>query len=232
MTEREPMMERINGLEARVFEIEKKGWPPPMPDYLGLSLSARRLPVRYPRTDENYEMYAPTFYKDLEWMRNMQCIHRAFAGIIKSILICEQRFDRPFGGMFPTVSEFGITSIREMEPMPEDFVVNTNLLIMLLGYYDIGSKRGLKSLQMTANEDVFPLWQMNDMVMKGGYFIFPKPVIMEPGSRLRYTIEFEGEDRSEFGFIGYLFGPDAILASRNIVYVAEDDWRSRLSLRE
>ncbi|MDD5511830.1 MAG: hypothetical protein PHI12_13615 [Dehalococcoidales bacterium] len=225
------MEERIDGLEARVFEIEKKGWPPPMPDYLGLSLTMRRLHVRYRQTDENYELYAPMFYKDLEWMRNMQCIHRAFAGIIKSIMICEQNFNSPFGGMLPTANEFGITSIREMEPMPEDFIVNSKLLIMLLGYYDISSERKLKSLQITANNDVFPLWQMNNMVMRDHYFIIPKPVIMEPGSRFRYSIEFEGEDRSEFGFIGYLLGPDAMLASRKIEYVAEDDWRSRLSLR-
>jgi len=194
---------------------------------------------------KNLAESVPYFYNDLKQYGDPAVLGRIVSGIIKCVLMGEDKFQQAFGGWDPESNQFGINPLRPVHVdkvnnrwrwvsgttstinwSAEDtfiptFNLATNEMILIFGYYNLEPVPDTLELFIQPGSDKMPIITIEPMRLKQEtYFIFPKPIIVEPSSQLAIGASCKSGTTAvaeEAGLLGYMFAPKSKLLTKKRV---------------
>ncbi|MDD5511704.1 MAG: hypothetical protein PHI12_12975 [Dehalococcoidales bacterium] len=164
---------------------------------------------RYTATRTNLMNMAPG--AALDRLGDVGFINNVVAGIIKSVLLGEEVFEKPFGGYAPQCTEFGATPVGALSlPLAMNVVKDGRALLLLVAYYDNDRGHKMRKIQLSVNGRPLPIWDAYHLSLLNADLIrFPNPIIIEPGSTFEHRQWDQDGDEvplsKDAGFIGYVF---------------------------
>ncbi|MFA5401470.1 MAG: hypothetical protein WC359_13555 [Dehalococcoidia bacterium] len=185
----------------------------------------------------------PYFYNDLEnIIPNVNVSARVVAGIVKCVLLGEQKFTQKFGGWQPLSNEFGIAPLRPCHVhLPDNrwrwtsgastslfwsasdnfvgpFTVSNHAIIMIYGYFNLEPIPNTLELYFQPGSDKLPIWSVVPMrLSKQRYICLPKPIIIEPNSAINIKASCAVVSTvEEMGLLGFYFAGKSRLITEQI----------------
>jgi len=200
---------------------------------------------RYASTPKNVSELLPYFYNDLKSYGDPSVAGRIIAGILKCVAIGEEKFQQAFGGWTPESNEFGMAPLRPVhvdinnnrwrwadgtsasvnwsaeDSFISSFSLGSDELMLIYGYFNLEPVPNTLELFFQPGSEKLPIWTIEPMrVKKEPYFIFPKPIIIEPRSQFYVAASTKSLTTSvteEAGLLGYIFAPKSKLIAKERV---------------
>lgn len=196
-------------------------------------------------SDVNLRELLPYYYNDLKFIGDSAVANRIIAGVIKCVVMGENKFQQAFGGWTPESNQFGLNPLRPSHVQKsstrwrwvsgttssvywsaeDTFIASFNLtsqqMMMIFGYFNLEAVPNTTELFIQPGAMKIPILTIEPMRFKQEpYFIFPEPIIVEPRSQFAVKAACKSgtvATAEEAGLLGYMFSTNAALISEKRV---------------
>ena len=201
---------------------------------------------KYNQTAKNLSEAVPWYYNDLKYLGDPTILSRVVSGMVKCVIMGEDKFQQAFGGDRPESNEFGYVPLRPVHvdatnnrwrwvsgttssinwSAEDTFIATLNLapdeMMLIYGYFNLEPVPNTLELYFQPGSQKLPIITIEPMRVKGEpYFIFPKPMIIEPSSQFSVSASVKSGTTAtaeEAGLLGYMFAKNSkLLVKKRVV---------------